>query len=110
VGAYGCIGAVQPGVGDYQSAPFNDNDEFDSDSAYESKGRVSPPVISEELLGFSAADNDPVHNARQLQPDTVDTGLTNVRTQGAGAHREWIGRDELLYKDVHLTAAAYVAN
>lgn len=93
------------------SAPFDD-DEFDSDSAYESEGGSNPRRRPKGCLEFVQQMMDRFmvrgsHSPMQWMLDLRTYGLKvhyNTTTRG---HVEWMGRDELLYKDLHFTMAQF---
>jgi hypothetical protein len=94
------------------SEPFNE-DDFDDDSAYGSDGGSSPAEHQPKgCLEFVQKIMDKFmvrgsHSPMQWMLNLRTYGLKvhlNTTTRG---HVEWMGRDELLYKNVHFTMAQF---
>jgi superfamily II DNA helicase RecQ len=93
------------------SAPF-DEDGFDSDSAYESGGEGNPRRRPKGCLEFVQQMMDRFmvrgsHSPMQWMLDLRTYGLKVHYNTTARGHVEWMGKDELLYKDLHFTMAEF---
>ncbi|KAJ8106608.1 hypothetical protein OPT61_g9423 [Boeremia exigua] len=95
------------------SGPSNDDemDDFDSDSAYESDS--SPPgqqrkgclqFVQEMMDQFMVRGS---HSPMQWMLDLRTYGLKIHYNTTSRGHVEWLGRDELLYKDLQFSMAQF---
>jgi superfamily II DNA helicase RecQ len=93
------------------SEPFQE-DEFDSDSAYESDNNSQPPPRRKGCLQFVKEMMDKFmvrgsHSPMQWMLDLRTYGMKihyNTTTRG---HVDWKGQDELLYKELHFSMAQF---
>jgi hypothetical protein len=94
------------------SGPLDD-DEFDSDSAYESNGSNNPPrrrrkgclqFVQEMMYRFMVRGS---HGPMQWMLDLRTYGLKIHYNTTSRGHVEWAGRDELLYKSLQFSKAQF---
>jgi RecQ family ATP-dependent DNA helicase len=90
-----------------------DEDEFDSDSAYESDDSSNPPrrqrkgclqFVQEMMDRFMVRGS---HGPMQWMLDLRTYGLKIHYNTTSRGHVEWVGRDELLYKDLQFSMAQF---
>ena len=90
-----------------------DEDEFNSDSAYESDDRNNPPrrqckgclqFVQEMMDQFMVRGS---HSPMQWMLDLRTYGLKIHYNTTSRGHVEWIGRDELLYKSLQFNMAQF---
>ncbi|CAN9283890.1 unnamed protein product [Alternaria alternata] len=94
------------------SGPLDD-DEFDSDSAYESDDSSNPPrrrrkgclqFVQEMMDRFMVRGS---HGPMQWMLDLRTYGLKIHYNTTSRGHVEWVGRDELLYKSLQFSMAQF---
>ena len=94
------------------SEPFND-DEFDSDSAYESDDSSHPrprrhkgclQLVQKMMDQFMVRGS---HSPMQWMLDLRTYGLKIHYNTTSRGHVEWVGRDEMLYKDLQFNIAQF---
>ncbi|CAN9275154.1 unnamed protein product [Alternaria alternata] len=94
------------------SGPLDD-DEFDSDSAYESDDSSNPPrrrrkgclqFVQEMMDRFMVRGS---HGLMQWMLDLRTYGLKIYYNTTSRGHVEWVGRDELLYKSLQFSMAQF---
>jgi hypothetical protein len=93
------------------SEPFEDED-FDYDSGYGGEGNSSRPRQPKGCLEFvgKMMDGFMVRGSRspmQWMLDLRTYGLKVHYNTTSRGHVEWMGKDELLYKNVHFTMAQF---
>ncbi|CAN9334787.1 unnamed protein product [Alternaria alternata] len=90
-----------------------DEDEFDSDSAYESDDSSNPPrrrrkgclqFVQEMMDRFMVRGS---HSPMQWMLDLRTYGLKIHYNTTLRGHVEWVGRDELLYKSLQFSIAQF---
>ena len=95
------------------SSPLNDEDGFDSDSAYESDDSRNPPgrrrkgclqFVQEMMDRFMVRGS---HSPMQWMLDLRTYGLKIHYNTTSRGHVEWVGREELLYKDLQFSMAQF---
>jgi RecQ family ATP-dependent DNA helicase len=95
------------------SGPLDGEDEFDSDSAYESDDSSNPPrrrrkgclqFVQEMMDQFMVRGS---HSPMQWMLDLRTYGLKIHYNTTSRGHVEWVGRDELLYKSLQFSMAQF---
>jgi RecQ family ATP-dependent DNA helicase len=91
----------------------SDNNEFDSDSAYESDNSSNPPrrrrkgclqFVQEMMDRFMVRGS---HSPMQWMLDLRTYGLKIHYNTTSRGHVEWVGKEELLYKDLQFSMAQF---
>lgn len=95
------------------SGPLDDEDEFDSDSAYESDDSSNPAqrrrkgclqFVQEMMNRFMVRGS---HSPMQWMLDLRTYGLKIHYNTTSRGHVEWVGREELLYKSLQFSMAQF---